>query len=127
VARVASVQNRHAWSKAGVMMRESLEAGSPHAAMFTSAAKGLAFQRRSLAGGVSTSTAGALVAPPRWVRIVRAGDVFTAYESANGTTWTLVGSDTIVMGATVHVGLAVTSHADGTLTAAAFDNVLVRP
>ena len=127
IARVASVQNRHAWSKAGVMIRESLEPGSKHATMFASAAKGLAFQRRVATNGLSTSTAGALAAPPRWVKMVRAGDVFSAYESVNGTTWTLVGRDTIPMAATVHIGLAVTSHADPALTTAVFDNVIVRP
>ncbi len=127
VARVASVQNRHVWSKAGVMFRESLAAGAKHATMFTSAAKGLAFQRRTTTDGLTTSTAGAFVAPPRWIRVVRAGNSFTAYESANGTTWTVVGSDTIAMSATVFVGLAVTSHADGILTTAVFDNVVVRP
>jgi hypothetical protein len=127
VARVASVQNRHAWSKAGVMFRESLDAGSKHATMFTSAARGLAFQRRSATNGLSTSTAGALVPPPRWIKMVRAGNVFSAFESSNGTTWTLVGSEAIVMSATVHVGLAVTSHADGTLSAAVFDSVTIKP
>ena len=127
VARVASLQNRHAWSKAGVMIRETLDARSTHAAMFVSAGKGLAFQRRPATGGISTHTGRGLAAAPRWVRLVRAGNTFRAYESTDGSSWTLVGSDTIAMGDTVYVGLAVTSHADGTLCQATFDDVVVVP
>jgi hypothetical protein len=127
VARVATVQNTHAWAKAGVMIRESLAAGSKQAAMFVSAGKGLAFQRRSATGGLSTSTAGALAGAPRWVKLVRAGTTLTAYESTDGVAWTLVGSDTIAMNSTVLVGLAVTSHVDGTLCTATLDNVTVTP
>ena len=72
-ARVISVQNVQAWTKAGVMLRESLTAGSPHASMFVSAAKGLAFQRRATAGATSASTAGVFEAAPYWVRLDRVG------------------------------------------------------
>ena len=47
------------------------------------------------------------------------------YYSANGTTWTLMGSQTITMGSTVYVGLAVTSHKTTALATATFDNVSV--
>jgi hypothetical protein len=42
-ARVATVQNVHAWTKTGVMMRDTLAAGSAHAAMFVTPAKGWRF------------------------------------------------------------------------------------
>ena len=61
------------------------------------------------------------------LRGLRAGDTFTAYESANGSTWTLVGSETMAMGASVYVGLAVTSHADGAICEARFDGVTIVP
>src|SRR4051794_12531031 len=41
VTRVASEQSVASWTKAGVMMRESLAAGSRHAAMIVSPGKGL--------------------------------------------------------------------------------------
>ena len=47
--------------------------------------------------------------PPGWVRLVRTGDLFEAYQSLNGTAWDKIGSDTIPMGETVYVGLAATS------------------
>ena len=125
VARVASVQGTDVWSKAGVMMRNSLAAGSVHASMFVSYGKGTAFQRRGTLNGISTSTAGEFTGPPRWVRLVRIGTSFTADLSADGITWTRVGTETLPMDATIFVGLAVTSHKDGTVATDTFDNVAV--
>jgi hypothetical protein len=43
--------------------------------------------------------------------------------SADGVTWTLVGSDTIAMTADACVGLAVSSHSTGATAAATFTSV----
>ena len=123
VARVGSITNQNAWSKAGVMMRETLSAGSKHASMFVSASKGLAFQRRTSTNGTSTSTPGAASAAPYWVKVTRSGATFSAYQSADGSNWTLIGSATMNMTATIYVGLAVTSHADGAIATGTFTNV----
>jgi regulation of enolase protein 1 (concanavalin A-like superfamily) len=125
VARVATVQNVNAWVKAGVMIRNSLNPSAAQGFMLVSAAKGLAFQRRVADGNISVSSTGSLSSAPRWVKLARSGSTITAFESADGTTWTQVGSDTFTMGATVDVGLAVSSHVAGTLATATFDNVAV--
>jgi hypothetical protein len=57
--------------------------------------------------------------------IDRAGDVFTAYQSPVGATWTLVGTDTIPMGGTVYIGLGVSSHTTSATATGVFDNVVV--
>jgi hypothetical protein len=119
------LENSDLWTKAGVMMRASLAADAAHASMFVSAGKGLAFQRRVTTGGASTHTSGGTATAPRWVGLERAGDIFRAYVSADGASWTLVGSETITMGATIYVGLPVTSHNDGVLATATIDNVAV--
>jgi hypothetical protein len=127
VARVASVpQGINAWVKAGVMIRASLAANAPHAFMLASAAKGMAFQRRPLAGGTSSSTAGTLSTAPRWVKLQRNGNLFSAYESADGVNWTLVGTDTIAMNTTVYVGLAVTSHTTSVSATCTFDGLVIQ-
>jgi regulation of enolase protein 1 (concanavalin A-like superfamily) len=126
VARVATVQNVDAWTKAGVMIRQSLDPASPHASMFVTAGKGLAFQSRSVAGGTSVSTAVAGTAP-RWVRVVRAGQAVTASVSSDGTTWTDIGRRTISLSGAVYVGLAVTSHNTGQLAVATFEAVAATP
>ena len=125
IARVISIANTNAWAKAGVMIRESLTAESRHASMFTSVGKGYAFQRRLDPAALSVHTSGGAGAPPGWVRLVRRGDTFDAYRSADGTGWTKVGSETIAMTDTVYVGLAVTSHNTANATTAAIDGLTV--
>ena len=62
---------------------------------------------------------------PYWVKLERIGTTVNAYESADGITWTLVGSDTVAMDAAVYIGLAVTSHTSLATSTAVFDNVSV--
>ncbi len=121
IVRVAAIQNVATWVKAGIMIRETLAANSAHASIFVSAAKGVAFQRRDATGIDSVNTAGTLSQAPRWVKLTRAGNLFSAYESADGATWTLVGTDTIPMASTVYVGLAVTSHTTSAAATCTFD------
>ena len=107
------------------MVRESLTAASRHASVFASAAKGYAFQRRVDTGEYSVYTAGGAGTAPGWVRLVRTGDLFEAYRSADGASWTRIGSDTIPMGDTVYVGLAVTSHNTAAATTAVLDGLKI--
>jgi len=122
-ARVAAVPQVHAWSKAGVMIRSSLSSSSANAMMAVSAVKGLQFQSRASSGATSVAAAGALVGPPEWVRVVRSGSTVTGYSSSNGSSWTRVGSATISLGATVYIGLAVTSHDNTRIVTASIDSV----
>jgi len=125
-ARVESIDNTNSWAKAGVMIRETLNADSKHAMMIVSASSGVSFQRRPETGGASSSNddPGGITAP-YWVKIERdlSGN-FSAYSSANGSTWQKVGvAEPIQMGSNVYMGLAVTSH-DAALTCqAVFSNV----
>ena len=61
------------------------------------------------------------------MRVVRSGATLTAYQSTNGTTFTQLGTASTISGmtGTVYVGMAVTSHTDGTNGTAVFDNVTV--
>jgi hypothetical protein len=127
IARVASTQNVNAWTKAGVMIRNSTSPSAAQAFMLVAAssAKGVPFQRRVSDGNTSVSTPGPLVAAPYWVKLVRSGSVITGYASADGSTWTLIGSDTFTMGPTILIGLGVSSHVAGVNATATFDNVTV--
>ena len=125
VARVVSIAYIDDWSKAGIMIRESLTASSRHASVFLSPANGFAFQRRPVAGEESVHTAGGESIAPGWVRLVRTGDLFEAYRSADGASWTKIGSDSIGMGDTAYVGLAVTSHATTAATTAVIDELRI--
>jgi regulation of enolase protein 1 (concanavalin A-like superfamily) len=126
-ARVSDLTFTNVWGKAGVMIRETLSANSTHAMVVISSSNGIAFQNRASTGGSSSTKAGPMVSVPYWVRLVRAGDVFTGYASPDGVNWTQVGSVTIPMASSVYIGLPVTSHADGALSVGFFDNVVVNP
>lgn len=129
-ARVDSLALVDQWSKAGVMFRESLAANSRMAMTLVSGSRGVDFESRATTGG-DAGPAGqydVVSRAPYWIRLRRVGDVFTALVSADGATWRQHGTPvTIAMGATPYVGLAVTSHLDGTLTTAVFSSVTVTP
>ena len=124
---VSSLQNTHNAAKAGVMIRESLNPDSIHALVDVTPGAGVEFIRRATPGGASAVTSVAGLTAPRWLRLTRSGNSFTSYHSANGLTWTPIGTNTIAMATSVYVGLAVNSHADGLLCAATFDDVSVPP
>jgi regulation of enolase protein 1 (concanavalin A-like superfamily) len=124
VARVATVQNGDGWTKAGIMIRQTVDPGSVHASMLVTPGNGLVFVGRTAAGGVSTRIA-ATGAAPRWVRLARAGQLFTASVSVDGTVWTAVGQGTIAMTGTVWAGLALSGHVTTQVATATMDSVAV--
>jgi hypothetical protein len=126
IAKVESVQNTHNWAKAGVMIRDTLEADSAHAMMVVTPASGVAFQRRTVAGDTSTGTTEADITAPQWVKIERdIGGNVTASYSADGVMWTELGSEIINMSAPMYIGLALTSHDINITTEAIFSNVQI--
>lgn len=126
IARVDSITKADAWSKAGVMIRAS-DRRIRHGLALVSAGNGAAFERRTVSGGASAHTPGPAVAAPSWVRLIRLGTRVTAFISADGQTWTSMGSDTIALGSMAYVGLAATSHNASTLSTIALSNVTVVP
>jgi len=126
VARVTSMQNTHYSAKAGVMLRESLASNSRQVLLNVRPNGGVELLSRSAAGGSTVSLAsGVTQAMPAWLRLARDGTTVTASVSADGTTWRTVGTVTVSMGSSAHVGLAVNSHNTGTRNTATFDNVSV--
>ena len=120
----------NAWAKGGVMIRQSLEAGSTHSLMAITGGNGGggAFQWRPVAdaGSSSAHTDSAGMAPGYWVKLVRVGNAFSGSFSADGETWTQQGeAQSIDMTSDVYVGLCVTSHAAGELRTYTLDNVSI--
>ena len=125
-ARVDSQTNTNGWAKAGVMIRETLEAGSVHAAVVVTPSNGVSFPYRTATAGTSVQTNIGSLAVPYWVKLTRTGNVFKAQYSMDGKTWTQVGTDTTIpMGTSVYVGLAVTSHDAAKISTAEFSNVAI--
>jgi regulation of enolase protein 1 (concanavalin A-like superfamily) len=125
VARVGSLQGTEGWAKAGVMIRGALTGPSANASVFASRSNGWGFTRRLSAGGSSYYTPGGAGAAPGWVRLEREGNLFSAYQSQDGSQWTLIGSDTIPMPATIYVGLAITSATTAATATATLSNVAI--
>jgi fibronectin type 3 domain-containing protein len=123
VARVATIESVDPWSKGGVMIRESLDANSAYASVFVTPSNGVSFQRRTSTGAISVSTTTAGLTAPHWVKVLRIGSTFSGSRSVDGVTWTTIGSTTITMGTSVHLGLAITSHDNTNLCTATMDNV----
>ncbi len=130
IARVDSITNTNVWAKGGVMIRETLDPGSRHAMVVVTPGNGVAFQRRLTNSNTSVGTTQAGITAPRWVKLTRAGNLLTAQHSADGVTWTdVVGaagtttSDTVVMGGTIYIGVALTSHAANVACTAVFSNI----
>jgi ABC-type transport system involved in multi-copper enzyme maturation permease subunit len=97
------------WAKAGVMIKASLKRGSAYAAMLVTGSHGVRFQY-DYTGDIAGLPGRVSAASPRWLRLTRAGDTITGYDSLNGTAWIKVGTVTLTgLPRTVQIGLLTTS------------------
>src|SRR4029450_4979884 len=85
------------------------------------------FRCRPTESGATTNVASLTLAAPQWLRLVRFGDTFTAYYSADGASWTTLGSATVTMSTRLRVGLAAASGLADKTARAEFQNVLIEP
>ena len=126
IARVYSIQEDLGdYSKAGVMMRESLDDNSKFAFAFESTDGNAVFARRTTTSGFSSTNNVSGTTTPVWVRLVRTGNTFTAYYGDDGVSWTQLSSTTISMVPTIYVGLAVTSSDADYLCSSTFSDVYI--
>jgi ABC-type transport system involved in multi-copper enzyme maturation permease subunit len=97
------------WAKAGIIIAQSTRQGAAYAAMMVTAAHGVRMQYNYTAD-VAGLPGVASAAAPRWLRLTRAGDTVTGYDSADGRQWTRVGTVRLAsMSGAVKVGLFATS------------------
>jgi regulation of enolase protein 1 (concanavalin A-like superfamily) len=107
---------------AGVVMRESNAAGAKKAQLMTNLSS---FSRREF----RTTTGGAAIPqqfPSQdryWLRLVRAGNQFSMYVSANGLAWYFVGAQNVPMNSCIQVGLVATNYQQSSTVTATFANV----
>lgn len=139
-AKVESVENTDNWAKAGVMIRETLDAGSKFAAVYImptdaagAATNGCRLQARTdTNGGATSDTAVATpeqmaITAPYWIRLERdvAGN-FRGYYASDGVNWqSLTWRPSVSMTAEVYVGFALTSHDAAVAGEAVFSNVTI--
>jgi hypothetical protein len=131
-AQVLSVDNTDPWAKAGVMIRETLGAGSKFAAVYITPGSGCSFQGRTDTDVAAVSDSAVrtaeqqAIAAPYWVKLER--DIignFSASYSSNGSNWIPMswGPQNISMNTNVYIGLALTSHNNNATCQATFSNV----
>jgi len=123
VARVASLSN--SYSEAGVMIRETLDAGAKSVAIMN--VPGLAYELyRAIPGASFSNSRGPYENVPYWMKLVRSGNAFLAYASPDGASWTLVGGPVAIdMAQTAYFGLFESSESTSLTYIAAFDNVSI--
>ena len=128
---VIDVQNTDPNAKAGIMIRQNLDPGSPHVILDIQPDRSLEFMRRASPGGLTTFIAGGVERPPAvpglfgyfLLRVTRVGEIVTGaiWNSTNGG-WTTIGVTTFTSGP-VLIGVAVTSHNPSTLNRATFSGM----
>ncbi len=127
-ARVTAVENTDPWAKAGVMIRESNTAESPHVMTVITPSNGASFMYRLTSAGTSAYAQSTGKTAPYYVKLTRVDNVFTSFISPDAVNWTQVGTPkTIVMPPNVSIGLCVTAHSNATLNTSTFDNVTINP
>lgn len=119
------------WAKAGIILEPDTNQGTAYAAVMVTGSRGVQMQYNythdspGLAGPVGPSF-------PRWLRLTRAGDVITGYDSADGARWTEIGTARLTgLPRTVQIGLFVTSPlyfpaGTSSVATASFDQVSAR-
>ena len=122
VARIVSQDTTHEWSKVGVMIRETLDGNSKHAAIHMTGTHGVETVWREQTGGASQSAASE-IALPIYVKIERIGDVINTYMTFNPAFWIPQQSLNIPMKTNVYIGMYVCSHIGDTLATGVFDSV----
>ena len=136
--RVESFTPAHPYSKAGLMLRESLDTASAHFMFFVFSDNrarnnnlgGYEMQFRSQTGDNCQAIYPEIrpPAPPEfpaaypnsWLRMTRRGNRFSAYGSTDGQNWKLYGEKTLALADTLKVGMALTSHNPDTAAKASF-------
>jgi hypothetical protein len=133
-AKIESVENVNEWTKAGIMIRNTLDAESPNAMSLVTPRGIVSFQYRPKTSELTnqiyerSNTANL----PYWLRVIRQGDRFVAQHSIDGTVWNYFVDSTghplhieIPMDETVYIGLAVASNSVVSAAEARFSHVTI--
>jgi hypothetical protein len=123
MTRIVSISNTDPWAKCGVMIRASLDPGSPHVFMAMTQGNGAAFQNRIFLNDLSYNTSQTGIQAPYWVRLIGKGNFYSGFTSTDGINWNLVDTITMSLGIHPYVGLAYTAHNNASLGTAVVDHL----
>lgn len=154
VAKVLGVEGTDPWAKAGLMLRDSLEDTSPQVMLAMTPEKGVTlirrnqsgnrseddahqamrlvsvpgkrtFQQRGSAGVDTAKDAITSVGFPRWLKLIKRGDVIAAYDSKDAREWLWLGTIRQSFGQKFYLGLAVASHDNTKICRASFSDIQI--
>jgi len=120
-AQVTSISGS-ALGWAGVVMRESNAPGAKKAQLMTNLSSLHRREFRTATNGAAQLQQSAANGR-HWLRITRAGNQFTMYASTNGISWFLIGTQNIVMGNCIQMGLVATNYTANSTVTATFSGV----
>lgn len=122
-ARVINVNPANGWG--GVMVRENLLPGSRKVALKTALNNTIRREIRATPNTAYQLQQSAVTPGPVWMRITRAGNMFTLYSSPNGVQWQFQGSANLNAGNCVLMGIYAESTNNNLAISAMFDEVSV--
>lgn len=127
IARVDSLTGSNAtrtWPLAGLEIRESLANDARFVSTFVNVANEARLQSRATAAtNLTNHVTQTGQSAPKWLKLERVGNLFTASRSDDGAAWTVIGSTTLALNAAVKVGLVADSQVYFESVDATFSNV----
>ncbi len=127
IAKVESLDAKNEWAKAGLMIRETLDAGSRNAFLGMSLKHGAGYQARYEANdGSNGGGSKEGISVPYWIKLNRMDSTFTASVSPDGKTWEQVGSVTMKMAKNTFVGFGTSSHNNSEINKAVYSNFKIK-
>ncbi len=127
-ARVSSIDVTQPSTQAGLMIRETLDAGSAFSMISLTSGAELNNAWRSDNNAISVVQSSTLTDAntfPQWLRISREGNKIEMYLSTDNEQWMLINTQTITFGTVLYVGLAITSLDPARLAYAEIEQVSV--
>jgi regulation of enolase protein 1 (concanavalin A-like superfamily) len=123
--RLENVTVTDAFVQAGLLAREALDAGTRFVGVFSSSAQiGAFFESRAVASSASAITAPPIHFPANYpqmyLRLRRAGNVFTGYASFDAQTWEQISTTTLALPSSVFFGMGLASHNTNKISTAIF-------
>jgi hypothetical protein len=114
--------------KVGLMVRESLAPGARTVALTLGQVGDRQCRfgtRREASAPMNWQAGDDYTWVPVWFRLQRAGNIFTGYQSVDGTHWFKVGSSTAPLAKDCLVGMAITAQKQDVFNTTVFDHVII--
>jgi regulation of enolase protein 1 (concanavalin A-like superfamily) len=120
---VSKLNKKSDWTKAGIMIRDTLQPNSANVLCMHTGGKGVVTQWRSEAGKITVNSGSSNgIFRSGWIMLTKRGNIFTCSKSDDGDNWIRVGKHVSVeLGETVYAGMALTSNKYNQLAEAVFE------